>query len=163
MSSLYTELRRDYLRTWRLWYAINQRCNPEWRKKWGGSNNCYYDIVEDWSIKEAGQDGFLNFFDDMGDCDNVENLYRKDTKQAYGPGNCFKGTFLDKSKHTATYNTPKAIGNRLAAENKIPQWVYYNRVNVKGWTPTKAATKPYYGQRKPRTFTQKLAGLIGLQ
>ena len=128
MSSLYTELRKEYIKTWRIWYAINQRCDPKWRAKgYNGTQNGYYEIVDEWSIKEYGQEGFLNFFDCVGD------LYR-------------------------------ARGRRRAIKNNIPAWVYYDRLK-QGMSIQSACTCKYTRQRKTKSksFTQKLAGLVGIQ
>ena len=61
--SLYTELRKEYIKTWRIWYAMNQRCDPVWRKKYGNcGSKCVFEIVDEWSREEFGEEGFINFF-----------------------------------------------------------------------------------------------------
>ena len=85
MSSIYTAMRKEHLSTWRLWYLINQRCDPEWRAKYIPHNTTFYDICDDWSREVSGEQGFINFMDDVGDLSAVENLHRIDTNKAYEP------------------------------------------------------------------------------
>jgi len=167
MSSLYTELRKDYIKTWRIWYAINQRCDPVWRAKgYNGTQNGYYEIVDEWSIKEYGQEGFINFFDSVGDLEHVSDLHRKDTSKPYGPHNWVKGDPTTRTRVNIVYLSDRAIGRRRAIANNIPTWVYYDRLK-QGMSIQSACTCKYTRRRKTKTksksFTQKLAGLVGLQ
>tara|TARA_R110000796_G_scaffold229975_2_gene347461 strand:+ start:163 stop:588 length:426 start_codon:yes stop_codon:yes gene_type:complete len=81
MASTYTELRKEYPRTWRIWYIMNNRIK----------NNIsgYQDteICEEWDRRLCGQAAFLQFLEDMGPCekDGLE-LARH---------NCCNGFYLD--------------------------------------------------------------------
>lgn len=141
--SLYTELRKEHLKTWRIWYAINQRCDPAWRAR--GHNNTqngYYEIVDEWSRNEYGEEGFLNFFDCVGDLEHVVDLHRKDTSKPYGPKNWIKGDPTTRSRVNSVYLTDRAKGRRRALKNKIPAWVYYSRL-AEGMSIRSASTRKY--------------------
>ena len=60
--SLYTELRKEYLQTWRIWYVMNQRCDPKWRAKYGAKNSkCLFEIEDEWSREEFGEEGLDSY------------------------------------------------------------------------------------------------------
>lgn len=151
MTSLYTELRKEYLKTWRIWFAINQRCDPQWRKKYStkSTQKRCYDVVDEWSIKEYGQEGFLNFFDCVGDLEHVEDLHRKDTDKPYGPRNWVKGDIDSRTSVSCSYNTEQARWMRRGLANGIPKWVYYKRLH-EGLTFRQAATRKYTRTRKAK-------------
>jgi len=142
MSSIYTAMRKEHLSTWRLWYLINQRCDPEWRAKYIPHNTTFYDICDDWSREVSGEQGFINFMDDVGDLSAVENLHRIDTNKAYEPNNVVKGTTTTRAHRTRSYLSPKAQGAQRAKLNGIPPWEYYGRLK-KGWSIKRASTEPY--------------------
>ena len=144
MSSLYTELRKDYIKTWRIWYAINQRCDARWRKKYLPGQKTYFAVVDEWSREEYGQEGFLNFFDCVGDLEHVEDLHRKDPTKPYGPHNIERGTTSDRIQKSSLCQSPRARWMNRAKQNGVPKWEYYYRLS-KGLTPRQAATRAYKG------------------
>jgi len=148
MSSLYTELRKEHLKTWRIWYVMNQRCDPAWRRRYLRNDNSHYDIVDEWSREEYGEEGFINFFDTVGDLEHVSDLHRKDPTQPYGPHNYVKGDVSSRVNISSYCNSQKAQGLKRAKANGIPPWCYYSRINKQGWSIRKASTHPYKRQRK---------------
>ncbi len=139
--SLYTELRKEYIKTWRIWYAMNQRCDPVWRKKYGNcGSKCVFEIVDEWSREEFGEEGFINFFDCVGDLEHVSDLHRKDPTKPYGPKNWIKGDPYTRTKHSRYYTSDKAKAMRKAKQRGIPGWLFYARVNKHGWSLRKAST-----------------------
>ncbi len=62
---MYTELRKEYPRTWRIWNRMNYRCErPD-------VHPSYYDIrvCDRWNRNITGEQGFINFYDDIGEID----------------------------------------------------------------------------------------------
>lgn len=145
MASTYTLLRREYLKTWRIWYVMNQRCDPEWRSKHLRNDRSYYAICDEWSREVSGEQGFLNFFDCVGDLELVEDLHRKDTNLPYAPNNIIKGDIYTRVRRSKTFNSETAHWYRHATSLGLPKWVYYLRLK-QGMPPKQAATEPY--QRK---------------
>ena len=66
----YTELRKEYPRTWRIWYRMNKRVD------YGVKG--YTDIIvcDEWNIDTSAEQGFLNFFDDMGESEGKLEIDR---------------------------------------------------------------------------------------
>jgi len=156
--SLYTSLRKEHTRTWRLWYVMNQRCDPEWRAKYTPHNTSFFKICDDWSIIESGPQGFINFIDDMGDCDNISQIYRYNTSEEYNKLNCRKGTYSDRARRSRVYLGQLAVGKRKAVKNGIPPWAYYGRVR-RDWTIKQAQTTPYLKTHKAkRNLLQRIFG-----
>ena len=106
-----------------------------------------YEICDEWSREEQGEQGFINFFDCVGDLEHVSDLHRRDTTKAYSPHNIIKGDPHTRSHHTVYYNTLTAQGMRRAVERGIPKWVYYRRLKD-GWSVKRASTVHYTRQRK---------------
>ena len=141
-ESLYTELRKDYLRTWRIWYSLNQRCDPNWFAKYHSQGTVVFEICDEWSIKESGTNGFINFFDDVGDLNGVQTLYRHDTLKPYSKANCRQGTCDDRAKRSQVYLGSTSTTRRIAEANGIPAWKYYRRLRW-GWSLKDASTVPH--------------------
>lgn len=148
MSSIYTDLRKSYLQTWRRWYLINQRCDPEWREKYVEDSTTYYGICDEWSREVSGEDGFINFVDYVGEHleDEGIQLHRKNTERDYGPNNTIFGDISSRVRHSKTCKTSTARGLTVARQNKIPMWMYYRRLKW-GWSIKRASTTPYQRQR----------------
>lgn len=142
MASLYSDIRKHHLKTWRIWYAMNQRCDPEWSKRYLKTHGTHWDICDEWSREESGEQGFINFFDCVGDLEHVSELHRIDTSKAYAPDNILKGDTVSRAQHSNYYNTAKARGMRKAEARGIPRWCYYKRLH-RGWSIVKAYTTPY--------------------
>ena len=75
-TSTYTMYRKEYLREWRQWYQMHARCNNK-------IDYCQNIIVEpEW----CGQQGFINFVDDIGPRPSDDHcLFRVDKSLNYGP------------------------------------------------------------------------------
>lgn len=148
MSSIYTDLRKSYLQTWRRWFLINQRCDPEWRAKYIEDSTTYYGICDEWSREVSGELGFINFVDYVGEHLEYQDvqLHRKNTERDYGPNNTIFGDTSSRVRHSKQCKTPTARGLVVAREHNIPTWVYYKRLQ-QGWSIRRASTKPYQRQR----------------
>ena len=147
MASYYTELRKEYLKTWQIWYVMNQRSDPKWRKKYiPRHKSTYFAICDEWSIKESGEEGFINFFDCVGDLEHVSDLHRIDTTKPYGPNNIVKGDVTSRAHSARHYLSETATWARRAVEKGIPKWFYYKGIR-EGLTPRKAASQKYVRQR----------------
>lgn len=64
-ETMYTELRKEYPRTWVIWNRMNYRCERS------DIHTSYRDVVvcDSWNRNIAGEQGFINFFDDVGEID----------------------------------------------------------------------------------------------
>jgi len=80
---IYTELRKEYPRTWRIWYRMNKRCEI------GEKGFADVEVCDEWNREVCGEQGFIQFLDDMGprEHDNGE-ITRIDMHYNYTPGNC---------------------------------------------------------------------------
>jgi|TARA_R110000796_G_scaffold56604_1_gene131173 hypothetical protein len=81
-ASLYTELRKEYPRTWRIWYVMNNRIAKK--------IHSFHDIEihEEWDRRLYGQEAFLQFLEDMGPCEIDDlDLRRNNCCIGYVPGN----------------------------------------------------------------------------
>lgn len=139
----YTEIRKEYPRTWRIWYIMNQRCDPEWCARHLRNNTTYYEVCDDWSREVSGEQGFINFFDHLGEIEDPElQIHRLHTDRPYEPSNTIVGDVYSRCKHSKNYLTEMAQGKRRAKLKGIPSYAYYNRLN-KGWSIQEASTAPY--------------------
>lgn len=137
-NSDYTSLRKDYPRTWRIWYRMNYRC-----KHGQGKYNDYLDVevCSDWNIDDSGEDGFINFIDDMGPSELDKEIDRINPLAGYEPGNC---RWVDPAVNRR--NTRKRFQGDYkmveeAVKNGINRHTYYSRLAL-GWHPQDAATLP---------------------
>jgi len=82
-NSIYTELRKEYPRTWRIWYRMNRRCEI------GERGYDTIEVCDEWNRNTSAEMGFVQFLDDMGPCeDPLYEIQRIDTDYHYTPGNC---------------------------------------------------------------------------
>ena len=81
MGSIYKELRRQYPRTWRIWYRMNRRCEM--------NEQSYEDVevCDQWNRRVSGEQGFIQFLDDLGPSEGSKELCRIDMRYDYTPGN----------------------------------------------------------------------------
>ena len=131
----YTDLRKEYPRTWRIWYRMNKRCRD---------NQLGYvevSVCDDWNIDISKEEGFINFVDDMGPSEKELEIDRINPFGDYEPNNC-RWT----SRTVQTQNTrARAQGDykylELAHKNNICRATFYSRIE-RGWNPKDAATLP---------------------
>ena len=132
MSSLYTELRKEYLAEWRIWYRMHQCV----RRK----EKTYIDVevYDDW----FGQDGFIEWLDYMGPRPkNCTNILRINKFGNYEPGNVKWGTYKERYDTARWHSTESGKFNAIRQKNGICKGTYYTRLRC-GWHPMDAATIP---------------------
>lgn len=133
-KSLYTILRKEHPRTWRIWYRMNRRA--------GSQNYGYIDVsvCDRWNIKVSGQQGFVNFFDDMGASELDLEIDRINPFGDYEPSNCRWVTPAVNRQNTRNaYEKHEEIA--LADKNGISRRTFYGRLR-RGWNIMDAATLP---------------------
>ena len=132
MSSLYTELRKEYLTEWRIWYRMHQCVKNR--------ENAYID-VEVWDGWH-GEQGFIDWFDYMGPRPaNCNTIYRNNKFGDFSPGNVEWGTYKDRWKTYRWHKSKSGQYNALRRKNNINKATYYTRLK-NGWHPHDAATIP---------------------
>ena len=138
MSSIYTSIRKEYPRTWRIWYRMNRRC-----EKPGPHEKGYIDVIvcEDWSKEESGEMGFINFFDHMGPSEKDLSIDRINPFGDYEPGNCRWVDRIVQNNNTRFHTTPRGKMIPLAIKNGINKRTFYGRCK-RGWAMIDAATLP---------------------
>lgn len=147
----YSLLRKAYPRMWRIWYRMCKRCND---------NDPWYEkirVCDDWNIDISGEQGFINFVEDMMDDyeDDLE-IDRINNKGHYDAHNCRWVTRTENMNNLSVHNTQRG------------RWLLYIRQNYKnegaarmrfwerikrGWSLKDAATIPPFG--KPRHRQKK--------
>lgn len=132
----YTAMRKEYPRTWRIWYRMNKRC------KIGQAGN-YVDVevCDDWNIENGSADAFLQFLDDMGPSEGELEIDRENPLGNYEPGNCrWVDPAVNRRNTRARYKGDYDILD-LARKNGINISTYFSRIRL-GWHPQDAATLP---------------------
>jgi len=131
----YTELRKEYPRTWRIWYRMNRRVD------YGVKG--YTDIIvcDEWNIDTSAEQGFLNFFDDMGESEGKLEIDRINPFGDYEPNNCRWVTRTTQNNNTRKHCQGDYEMLHLAYSNNIPRHTFYGRIK-RGWAPIDAATLP---------------------
>ena len=145
MHNLYTDLRKEYITEWRIWYRMIYSC---------GEDQKYYvetEVCDDWQ----GEQGFINWLDDLGPRpSNTHVLNRINKLGNYEPGNV---EWCSKSKCHQTLrldHTEYGKGLKIAKKNGIPGEMYRRRVNYYGWSVKDACRIPtspgrkYYVERR---------------
>lgn len=132
----YTEMRKEYPRTWRIWYRMNKRCKI-------GQAGDYLDVevCDDWNIDNGSADAFLRFLDDMGPSEDGLEIDRENPLGNYEPGNCrWVDPAVNRRNTRARYRGDYDMLDR-ARSNGITASTYFSRLRL-GWHPQDAATLP---------------------
>ena len=143
-NSMYTDMRKEYLDEWRIWYKMIYSCKHQ--KKY------YVDIqvCEDWQ-DEAG---FLNWFDYMGPRPGADYVLDRINKLGdYEPGNVEWTSKTVSQNRLRKHTDPKerAYWGKIAQQNGIKKHTFYARVWDWGWDPKDAATlQPSHERYKNR-------------
>jgi hypothetical protein len=127
-------MRKEYPRTWRIWYRMCRRCDEP--------QHGYVDVAvyEDWDYYTVGSAGFLNFIDDMGPAeDPVMEIIRDDAFGDYAPGNVSWQPTKNRMKGRRWKKTEQAKYLKMAKANGINRHTFYSRLGL-GWDITDAAT-----------------------
>ena len=134
-NSYYTELRKDYPRTWRIWFRMNQRVKLK--------QHGYTDvgICDDWNIYLSSEQGFLTFFDDMGPSESDLQIDRINPFGEYEKSNCRWVTRVVQNNNTRKHFSGQHDNLTKAKSNGIKRDTYYQRIK-RGWNEDDAATLP---------------------
>ena len=136
MLSDYGYMRKEYPRTWRVWYRMCKRCDLPQKG--------YVDVAvyEDWDYFTVGGAGFLNFIDDVGPMEDPEyEIIRDNAFGDYEPGNC-QWRKTEKRMMGRRWNkSKKAELLRIAKSNGINRHTLYSRME-RGWNEQDAITLP---------------------
>ena len=136
MLSDYTYLRKEYLRTWRLWYRMCRRCMLPQKG--------YVDVAvdENWDYYTVGSAGFINFLDDMGpNEDPGMEMIRHDAFGDYTRSNCAWQPTKNRMKGRRWHKTHAADLLKRAKANGINRHTLYGRLE-RGWDEDDAVTLP---------------------
>lgn len=134
----YTELRKEYPRTWRIWNRMNYRCEK---------NQPYYvetKVCDEWSKELSQEEGFITFVDDMGPCeDTALSIDRINYLGDYEPGNCRWTDWKTQQNNKAFFKeTERGKWAKVADSNGISRGQFYARVQ-RGWSLEDASSLPY--------------------
>ena len=136
-NSHYTSLRKDYPRTWRIWYRMCYRCNNDCQDSYVDVSVC-----DEWNYYESGEEGFINFLDEMGPSEKDLEIDRINPFGNYEPGNCrWVDQAVNRQNKRMQLDGSLDMLN-LAKKNGINPHTFYSRINNHGWHPQDAATLP---------------------
>jgi hypothetical protein len=140
-NSYYTSLRKDYPRTWRIWYRMNKRCNENIQASYVEVKVC-----DEWNILVAEEEGFINFVDDMGPSERDLEIDRINPFGDYELGNCRWTTRSKNMNNQRQHHSEKGKWANIAEKNGLSRITYYQRVR-RGWAFEDAATLPTTHQK----------------
>ena len=138
----YTAMRKAYPNLWRRWWRMCARCN---------NNETYYrdvKVCDDWNIDIAGEQGFINFVEDMGDDfreDLVIDRY-PDPKGDYAPDNV-RWTTVTENNRNQRFHKYTERGRALI--RMCEKWGYTKAARVRfhnrlrrGWSLDATVNQP---------------------
>ena len=132
----YAFLRKEYPRTWRIWYRMNQRCKiPQ-------KGYVDVEVCDDWNIDVVEQQGFINFLDDMGPSEKDLTIDRINPIGDYEPKNCRWVTTVVQNNNTKWHHSDK--GKAITQARKklgLNRHTIYSRLK-RGWTLEDAINLP---------------------
>lgn len=129
---LYTEMRKEYLDEWRIWYKMNWSCRKQAK---------YYvdiQVCEEWK----GSEGFLEWLDHIGPKPSEDMVMDRISKIGdYEPGNVEWTTKETNMNRCRKHQDPDEIAyyGAIARKNGIKRHTFQNRV-YRGWDLNDAAT-----------------------
>lgn len=128
----YTELRKEYLKEWHIWYQMQYRIETEKHK--------YYlevSVCDDWK----GPSGFEQWLEDLGPRPSDDHVLDRINKFGdYEPGNVewtTKQESQSRQRRHLAEDSSKYLN--IARANGIKRYTYYRRLNA-GWSYQDAAT-----------------------
>lgn len=159
MSGLYTHLRKENIRLWRIWYRMNRRCENKEDGTPIDKNYANIKVDDTWNRNTVGDAGFVNFYDDMIDgYDDSLELDRIDPYGNYEPNNCRWVTRTVNMNNTRWHNSEYGKRYLKAIESGLNRHTIYGRLE-RGWSVEDAFTMPAdrragnYATRKKRNET----------
>jgi hypothetical protein len=165
MSSYYSAHRKAHRVFWQRWYAMNQRCHlrPE-------PNYAHVKVCDEWHIEISGEQGYLNFVEDMfDDFEEHLELDRISPFDHYNAHNCRWTDKKTQNNNTRYHHTDKGRWLTWArahwGDTATTKHRFHQRIK-RGYTPQEAAQKPPHpgvrlnayrtNQTKPTKRTKKL-------
>lgn len=154
MSSYYSAHRKANIGFWRRWYAMNQRTHlrPD-------PNYKNVKVCDDWHIEISGEQGYLNFVEDM--FDDFEEHLELDRINPYDHYHAHNCRWVDKktqNNNTRYHHTDKGrwltwMRNKWG-DTKTTKMRFHNRIK-RGWTPKEAAEIPPHNGNQIKKIRQK--------
>jgi len=142
---MYSLLRKAYPRMWRIWYEMCQRCNKNEQLAYRKIKVC-----DDWNINISGEQGFINFVEDMlsGYRDDLE-IDRINTQGHYDAHNCRWVSRTENMNNLRVHQTERGRWLLYIRKNNKNQGAarmrFWQRIK-RGWSPKDAATIPPFGK-----------------
>lgn len=131
MNSVYTDLRKEYISEWRVWYKMIYSCENKQK---------YYletSVCDEWQ----GEQGFVTWFDYLGPRPSQHHVLDRINKLGdYEPGNVEWTTKSTSQQRQRFHLDPNNL-LITARRNGIKGACYYARLR-RGWDPIDAATLP---------------------
>jgi hypothetical protein len=164
-NSYYSAHRKAHRNFWQRWYAMNQRCHlrPE-------PNYAHVKVCDEWHIEISGEQGYLNFVEDMfDDFEEHLELDRISPFDHYNAHNCRWTDKKTQNNNTRYHHTDKGRWLTWArshwGDTATTKHRFHMRIK-RGYTPQDAAQKPPHpgvrlnayrtNQTKPTKRTKKL-------
>jgi hypothetical protein len=124
------------------WADMQRRCYEIGHKAYKSYGGRGIKVCDRW----LGRDGFVNFYEDMGDCSDDLTLDRIDNDGDYEPGNCRWVTMLEQCNNRRSNRWMTFEGERKT----IAEWVRHTGINSAtlihrsniGWSDEKVLTTP---------------------
>ena len=115
---------------------MNYRCKHNVQKDYIDVHVC-----DEWNYYESGQEGFINFIDEMGPSERDLEIDRINPFGMYEPSNC-RWVKQEVNRQNKRMHVDGTLDNLdLAKQNGITGSTYYGRLR-RGWHPNDAATLP---------------------
>ena len=159
----YTALRKKNRNFWGRWYQMNMRCI---RNEPGYSD---VSVCDDWHIEISGEQGFLNFAEDMMD-DFQEDLTldRIDPKGNYDAHNC---RWVDRTVQNRNTRWHKYSERGLALKRMTDKYGHSKKVKQRFWNRAKAGwswddivnVEPHHGNKVDKNIKKSpIAKIFGI-
>jgi hypothetical protein len=134
-NSYYTSLRKEYPRTWRIWYRMNKRCED--------NQKGYFEVevCDEWSREFSQEEGFINFVDDMGPSEKDLEIDRIDPWGNYEPSNCRWVTRKVQNNNYRFHHSERGKILARAKANGLSKGTVYSRLQ-RGWAIEDAVSLP---------------------
>lgn len=131
--SLYSDLRKEYLTEWRVWYKMHYSCEHDLE---------YYvetQVCDEWH----GEQGFVNWLDDLGPRPGNDYVLTRVNKIGdYEPGNVMWAKKPQAYSTRRLDHTEYGHWRKIALANGIHGECFRRRVKEFGWTYEQASSLP---------------------